>query len=334
MHAGRIMALVETALPVLMSRELETLGFHDYRGKLGTAFTAHPKICPITGELHFFGYAHQPPFLTYHVANASGELTRSIPIPVKGSTMVHDFAITSGHIVLMDLPVVFDGTILQRGGTMPFAWSDDYGARLGILPRGGAVEALRWVDIEPCYVYHVANAFEEADGTIVIDVAWYQEHWRGGPSQNRFDNAVLKRWRVPPGASRAAEQFLDDHSIEFPRVNDSLVGSPHGVIYAVETKDDLAAGRYSSLAKYDLRSGANGRHDFESGLPSEFTYIAAAGGEAEDDGWLIGFVYDRARNASDLVILDAQRIEAKPLARIALPVRVPQGFHGNWIPDI
>ncbi len=54
---------------------------------------------------------------------------------------------------------------------------------------------------------------------------------------------------------------------------------------------------------------------------------------AEDDGWLIGFVYDRARNASDLVILDAQRIEAKPVARIALPARVPQGFHGNWMPE-
>jgi carotenoid cleavage dioxygenase-like enzyme len=80
------MALVETALPMLMSGELETLGFHDYGGKLDTAFTAHPKICPITGELHFFGYAQQPPFLTYHVVNASGELTRSIPIPVKTSS--------------------------------------------------------------------------------------------------------------------------------------------------------------------------------------------------------------------------------------------------------
>ena len=331
-HAGRIMALVETALPMLMSGELETQGLHDYGGKLDTAFTAHPKICPISGELHFFGYAHQPPFLTYHVVNASGELMRSIPIPVKGSTMVHDFAITSGHIVLMDLPVVFDMTSAQRG-TIPFAWSDDYGARLGILPRGAGVEALRWVEVEPCYVYHVANAFEEADGTIVIDVAWYREHWRGGPSPDRFDNAVLKRWRVPPGASRAAEQFLDDRSIEFPRVNDGLAGSPHGIVYAVETNNDLAAARYSSLVKYDLRSGATRRHDFESGLPSEFTYVPAAAGGAEDDGWLIGFVYDRARNASDLVILDAQRIGAKPVARIALPARVPQGFHGNWIPE-
>ncbi len=198
-HAGKIMALVENALPMTMTRELDTIGFHDYGGKLDTPFTAHPKVCPVTGELHFFGYGFVPPFLTYHVADAGGDLVRTIPIPVKASTMVHDFAITSGHIVFMDLPVVFDMPAAQRG-TMPFAWSDTYGARLGILKRGAGIESLRWVEIEPCYVFHVANAFEEADGTIVIDVAWYSELWRGGPSATSFDKAFLKRWRIPPGA--------------------------------------------------------------------------------------------------------------------------------------
>jgi carotenoid cleavage dioxygenase len=63
-HAGKIMALVENALPMTMTRELDTIGFHDYNGKLETPFTAHPKICPTTGELHFFGYGFVPPFLT------------------------------------------------------------------------------------------------------------------------------------------------------------------------------------------------------------------------------------------------------------------------------
>jgi carotenoid cleavage dioxygenase-like enzyme len=331
-HGGHIMALVETALPVLMSRELETVGIQDYDGKLDTGFTAHPKICPLTGEMHFFGYRYQPPYLTYHAVDASGTLMRSIQIPVSAPTMVHDFAITSGHIVMMDLPVLFDMPSAQRG-TMPFAWSDTYGARLGILPRGAGIEALRWVEVDSCYVYHVANAFEEADGTIVVDVAWYREHWRGGPSATSFESAVLKRWRIPPGATKAQEQQLDDRSIEFPRVNEILSGSRHDIVYAVETNNDLAAARYTSLRKYDLKSGRSTSHDFENGLPSEFVHVASGHGKGEDEGWLIGFVYDRARDASDLVILDAQRIEAKPVARIGLPVRVPQGFHGNWMAD-
>ena len=333
-HAGKIMALVENALPMTMTRELETIGFHDYNGKLDTPFTAHPKICPTTGELHFFGYGFVPPFLTYHVADAGGELIRSIPIPVKASTMVHDFAMTSGHIIFMDLPVVFDMPAAQRG-TMPFAWSETYGARLGILKRGAGIESLRWVDIEPCYVFHVANAFEEADGSIVIDVAWYSELWRGGPSATSFDKAKLRRWRVPPGATKAQEQTLDDRSIEFPRVNEGLAGMHHDIVYAVDigTEALISEGR-SSIRKYDLKTGNSAEHVFRNGVSSEFVHIQPDGTRGEDDGWLIGFVYDRARNASDLMILDAQKIESKPVARIQLPARVPQGFHGNWMPGV
>ena len=54
-HAGRIWALEEGHLPWELSRELETIGSEDFGGKLKTAFTAHPKLCPETNELHFFG---------------------------------------------------------------------------------------------------------------------------------------------------------------------------------------------------------------------------------------------------------------------------------------
>jgi carotenoid cleavage dioxygenase-like enzyme len=61
--------------------------------------------------------------------------------------------------------------------------------------------------------------------------------------------------------------------------------------------------------------------------------MAAAHGAGTDQGWLIGFVYDRARDASVLTIFDAQRVKAGPVARILLPKRVPQGFHGAWFPE-
>src|SRR5262245_47731504 len=65
----------------------------------------------------------------------------------------------------------------------------------------------------------------------------------------------------------------------------------------------------------ELQSGKTSPHDFESGLASEFTFVSGADGRADDDGRLIRFVYDRARNASGIVILNGQRIEAKPVAR-------------------
>ena len=45
------------------------------------------------------------------------------------------------------------------------------------------------------------------------------------------------------------------------------------------------------------------------------------------------FVYDPARDKSDLVILDATNFDKPPVARIQLPTRVPFGFHGSWLPD-
>lgn len=332
-HAGRLLALVENALPLEMNRDLETIGFHDFGGRLTTPFTAHPKRCPVTGELHFFGYSVRPPFLTYHVADASGTLVRSLEIPVRAPTMLHDFALTAGHVIIMDLPVVFDMAAARRG-TMPFAWSDTYGARLAVLPRGAGTEALRWVEVESCYVFHVANAYDAPDGSIVVDVAWYKELWRNGPSAASFESAHLRRWTIAPGAAKASEEDLHDRSIEFPRVDDRRTGQAYRYAYALDTGKDLGGGRYTTLLKYDLRQGGVTAHHFAcDGLPSEFVMVPASPDAGEDEGWLMGYTYNQARDASDLVILDAQDVAGPPVARVLLPRRVPQGFHGNWIPD-
>jgi carotenoid cleavage dioxygenase-like enzyme len=333
-HANRIFALVENTLPMELTRDLDTAGFYDFGGALKTPCTAHPKICPKTREMHFFGYRVFPPSLTYHVADAEGNLMKSIEIPMKGPTMAHDFALTSGHAIFMDLPVVFDLSAAMSGKSMPFSWSDSYGARLGILPRGKGAESMRWVEVEPCYVYHVANAFETDDGSIVLDVARYGEHWRDGPPSHAFSiqTAYLTRWTIAPGATKASEQQLDDRTVEFPRIDDRRTGRAHNAVYAIATDGAVASGVFTGLVKYDLKSGRVESNDFEGvGVPSEFTLVAGGPDAGEDEGFLLGFVYDRARDASDLVVLDAQSIGGDPVARISLPKRVPQGFHGSWI---
>jgi carotenoid cleavage dioxygenase len=328
-HAGRIFALVENALPMEITRELGTAGFFDYGGKLKTPFTAHPKICPLTGEIHFFGYSMRPPFLTYHAADADGTLVRSLEIPIAAPVMMHDFAMTEGHVIFMDLPVVFD--MKAKHGGMPFTWSDSHGARLGIVTRSAGREQVRWVEIEPCFVFHIANAFEEADGTIVIDAAWYKSLWRGGSMSSFSERANFRRWRIGPDASKAQEEFLDDRPMEFPRINDGHAGLPHSVVYAAGIGGDIAGS--GSLIRYDIVSGRSTVREFKNGQPSEFVFVPAGPDTGEDEGWLMGFVYDNSRDASDLLILDAQEIDGEPVARIKLPRRVPHGFHGNWLPD-
>jgi carotenoid cleavage dioxygenase len=328
-HAGRIYALVENGFPHELSPELDTLGVRDFGGKLTSAFTAHPKLCPKTGELHFFGYGFFPPFLVYHVLDAAGNLVRSREIPVRGPTMMHDFAITERHVLFMDLPVVFDIEIALAGTGMPYHWSDEYGARIGVMPRSGGPAEVRWYEIEPCYVFHPWNAFETADGRIVLDVARYPELWRKDAS--RFDTASAHRFTLDPRSGNAKEERLDERPIEFPRVDDRLGGLRHRYGYTVAAVGGADEG-FRGLLKYDFETGRSVEHDFGPGRATgEGVFVPA--GRGEDEGYVISFVYDEATNGSQLTILDAQDFAKPPVAEVPLPQRVPFGFHGNWVAD-
>jgi carotenoid cleavage dioxygenase len=87
------------------------------------------------------------------------------------------------------------------------------------------------------------------------------------------------------------------------------------------------------LVRYDLARDEAVHRTFADGSPDEPVFVRAADGHADDEGWVLTLVYDRTRDASDLVILDASSFAtAKPEAVIHLPRRVPFGMHGAWVP--
>jgi len=326
-HGGKVLALVESSFPCEVTPRLDTVGAYDFGGLLKTPFTAHPKRCPRTGELHAFGMRSFPGKLTYHRIGADGTLLESRPIPVRGATMMHDFALTERHVVFLDLPIVFDfGRAIT--GRMPYRWSDSYGARVGVLRRDDPQAEVRWFDVEPCYVFHVMNAYDEGE-SIVCDVVRYPELWRNDATT--FEPAALYRWTIDMAAGRVGETQLDDRRIEFPRADERRTGSAYRYGYTVDmTRGEDGCG----VRKYDLATGTSVVHDFGAGrFAGEPVFVPSASETAEDAGWLMAFVYDAARDASDFVLLDASDPAGPPVATIALPQRVPFGFHGNWIDD-
>ncbi|MFI7102919.1 carotenoid oxygenase family protein [Streptomyces sp. NPDC050161] len=326
-HAGRTLALVESSFPYEVDcrpgHELETIGPHDFAGRLTTAMTAHPKTCPATGELHFFGYgAPKPPFLTYHRADAAGELVVSRPVEVPGPTMMHDFHLTESHVVFMDLPVVFD----HKLPGLPYGWDPEYGARLGVLRRDDPFGEVRWLPIDPCYVFHALNAHDDGDHRIVLYVSRYATF--GGRSP-----AHLWRWTIDLATGTVAEEQLDDQFCEFPRVDDRLAGGPARFGHATSCELPDSGPAAGALLRYDLRTGSAVRHDFGPGRTPGEAAFAPADDTPGGPGWLITYVHDAATDTSDLVILDADDVAADPVATVRLPQRVPYGFHGNWLPD-
>ena len=325
-HAGKTLALVESSLPYEISNDLETLGAYDFGGKLVDSMTAHPKICPTTGELHFFGYGSIfEPYVTYHRADGNGELTINRPLDVKAHTMMHDFALTAEHVIFMDLPIVFNLDVAIKGeGDMPYRWSDEYGARFGVMRRDDPFGPVRWFVIDPCYVFHIANAYDDGQ-KIVLQAVRYPELWRDSGASD--EAAVLWCWTIDLAAGKVSERQLDDRSVEFPRIDDRLTGLPARYAVSVGT---------NKLVRYDLTTGSAVEHRFGTaespGGPGETVFVPSTSGPADESiGWYIGYVYNPARDGSDLVIIDASDFAAQPVARIKLPHRVPYGFHGNWI---
>lgn len=329
-HAGQLLALNEGHFPWVLDGDLQTIGPTDFDGELTGSFTAHPKICPVSGEMLAFGYSHVRPYLRYLRISADGHLEQVEDITVGGPTMMHDFNVTENHVIFMDLPAVFDMELAMRG-ELPIRWSDDYAPVLRVMPRDGNDSDVVQVDVDPCYVFHPMNAYEDG-GEIVIDVARLDHIWRDGPMD--FPDPTLHRWRIDLNHRSVGQEQLDDTPAEFPRVADDRVGQPYRFGYMMANgptqQDPLTAN--GAILKYDLVSGQ--RTEIRTGkgrLPGESSFVGRAGAVSEDDGYLMTFVYDASSDTSEFVIFDAQSMDDEPIARVALP-RIPFGFHGNWVP--
>ena len=205
-HGGRILALPEVGLPWELDGDLNTVGQYDFGGALASNMTAHPKIDPVTGELVFFGYDFGPVSLRYHTADRAGNLIRTVDINKPAPTMMHDFGVTATRVVFMDLPVVFDREMAMKGSGLPFHWREDVPARLGLLRRDAATDDVQWLEIDPCFVYHPLNAFDDGDD-IIFDVVRHDRTFVDGQLDGGGETR-LERWTIDPARERVTSEIL------------------------------------------------------------------------------------------------------------------------------
>ena len=327
-HAGKILVLEEGHFPYVVDGQLNTVGPTDFNGALTGSFTAHPKICPTTGELLAFGYSALEPYLRYLRVSADGKLVQTENITVGGPTMMHDFNITQNNVIFMDLPAVFN-LELAMTGEMPIRWDESYPARLGVMPRNGNDTQVRWFDINPCYVFHPLNSYEDGD-KIIIDVARFSHIWKA--STMDFPPPELWRWTIDTVSGKVHEEQVDDRPAEFPRVADSVIGMKHRYGYLAGMSQSKNPSEASgAILKYDRETGVRSDIEFGRGRTGgEPVFVPAANSSAEDDGYLMTYIYDASSDSSSFVIMDAASMDSEPVASIDLP-RIPGGFHGSWI---
>lgn len=343
-HGGRLLAMEEGHLPhEIDPRSLDSVGSWNFRGKLHTAMTAHPKVDPKTGEMIFFAYMATGPFsadVAVHKVDPEGALTESIIIPTPYSSMVHDFVITENYIVIPVLPITGSLERVMEGGP-PFAWEPDKGLHIGVLPRhGGTADDIRWVEMDTCFAFHFMNGFD-ASGVITID-ACQMEHAPLFPTPDGGSTGSteprLSRWTIDLNdpQARVQSERLDDFESEFPQCDPRYAGQPYRHGWYTSPDGKLASGMevnenlFNTVGHFDHETGQVDRYSCGQAMASEALFVPRSEDAAEGEGYLLSVVTDFETRLSSLYIFDALNIAAGPVARAHLSHRVPPGFHGTW----
>ena len=167
-------------------------------------------------------------------------------------------SLTERFAVIYDLPVAFDSEAAMSGAGFPYRWDPDYRARVGLLEREGGAEDVTWFDVEPCYVFHPMNAYDDGD-TVVLDVVRHTRMFDTHPLGPDEGPPTLERWSIDLAAGKLVEERIDDRGQEFPRVDERLVGRRHRYGYSAAFLESESA-----LLKHDLDRRTSEAHPLRS----------------------------------------------------------------------
>lgn len=345
-HAGRVLAMWEGGSAYALSpQDLRTEGPVTWRRDLEQVpFSAHPKV-DAQGHLWNIGTAGAR-LVVWHI-DPQGRLVNvqlgELPVPagLRG-TMVHDMAVTERHLVVPLPPVGVDFMAAPADGRRRFKLAPNEPLRVLVMEKADITQR-RLFELPAEMVFHVGNAFETADGEIVLSYV-------GAPDASFLDEGAvaLMAGRAAPQVSdsglRLARLHLDtgrvqlqqvQGDVEFPRVHQQRIGQPARWLLTAAAWPLYPARRGLGLLHgvqlLDTHTGRTQRHDYgEHVVAEEHVLVPKPGKSGELDTWLLGTTYDARRQATVLNLLDAAHVGDGPIAQAVLPYGLPLGFHGNF----
>ena len=321
----------------------DTLGKESWNGAFpfDWGVSAHPKVDDETGELLFFNYSKQAPYMHYGVVDENNDLVHYVDVPLPGPRLPHDMAFTGNYSILNDFPLFWDPELLERNAHVA-RFHRDMPSRFAVVPRRGQGRDVQWFEAEPTFVLHFTNAYEDGD-EIVLD-GFFQgdpepaDNGMGNKWQRAFRflaldrmQARLHRWRFNLATGQVREEQLSDSITEFGMINAGHAGGRYRYTYAATGKPSWFL--FDVLVKHDLQTGAEQRFAFPDGVYGSETAMAPrVGSTGEDDGYLVTLTTDMNADASYCLVFDAARVDDGPVCKMALPERISSGTHCTWAP--
>lgn len=343
-HAGKALALwyMSGDAYEINPLTLQTLGRQPAIAATAGKISAHAKVDEATGDLMYFDYGNEPPYMHYGVVGPDGKLKHHVPVPLPGPRLPHDMAVTEHYSILHDLPLFHDPEALQLG-RHKLAFHPELPTRFGVIPRYGKTGDIRWFEFTPCFVYHVVNAWEE-DGWIHMVACRYMPATQADGSidasrtaRNVAELVMTARlwlWRMNVTTGAKEERCLDPlRNVEFPTHNAARTGRRTRFGYLADQHHSRIL-QWNGIRKYDLDTGESlsaWTDDVEHSGYSEPWFAAADQAQSEDHGYLIAFQFNVKTKKQTLDLFDALDLDRGPVAQVAIPRHIPTGFHGCWI---
>lgn len=318
-------------------RTLAPLGVAEWGERVlpDNGISAHPKVCPRTGDLLFFNYGKTAPYMHYGEVDKHGKLVHYVPVPLPGPRLPHDMVFTENFAILNDFPLHWDEELLPQG-KHKLIYREDQPARFAVVPRRHAPQTgVRWFEASPTYVLHWLNAWEEGDELVL-----HGYHQKTPMPKQGYDNTgntmgperygpTLYEWRFNLRTGAVKERRLDDRHLEFGMVNCRHWGRPYRYSYNMVAHPGSFL--FDGVMRYDHTTGESQQYLFGEGrFGSESPMAPCHDATAEDDGYVVSFVSDMNADRSECVVLDARDLVAGPVARIMLPHRISSGTHSCW----
>ncbi|RKF20647.1 carotenoid oxygenase family protein [Altericroceibacterium spongiae] len=354
-HGGRLFMTKEDGLGYEVNpHTLETAGKWTYYGALKSeTFTAHPRIDDETGEMFFFGYEAGGLCsldVAYGIADKDGNLTSEQWFKQPYCSSIHDFCITEKYAVFPIYPTTADLDRLKTGGAH-WAHQQDLESWVGIMPRYGKVEEMRWFKgPKGVSAFHFINAYDDGD-LVHMDVclsdtnAFQFMREAGGIHRDQMDvKGALTRWTFDmskPGDTFESREMGPPGDL--PRLPDKDQGHPYRRAWYLSMNPEggppMPGGPVGANFNAIVRiEPGNGRITM-MGVPpgagvSEPAFVPGA--NPDNGGWLLSVVDipngpDPANYLSELWVIEADNVEKGPIAKVKLNMPLRSQVHGTWV---
>jgi carotenoid cleavage dioxygenase-like enzyme len=350
--AGRILTMheIDSFYWEIDRHSLATIGKFDFDGNFSSMITAHSHVDPRTNETLFYAVENDPDFIECFAVDSAGKVVSRHRTALPFAPFIHDFIFSENYYIF------FFGPIRNRArapdlvpmGLSSASLDDQSPGRVLLMHRTSG--ECRWLETEPFTVGHYMNAYEE-DNRIIVDASVTPTLFRSADisvpdffpfplvdAPSPFGPPELRRITIDLSADKVSYQRIGDFDAEFVRLNETIMGRPHryGYMAGVHNPGPDTRG-FNCIIKHDYHTNHSSFQHLPNGydlLVGEPVFVPRHGATAEDDGWIMAVWWDPRRHASEMVILAADDLDGKPVARIQLDHHVPPGFHGNWIADL